>query len=254
MDDGGYFHPSKAQKWLWKGWETYWDTVEERLGKGDSLHVICNGDAVDGDHHGTTQIVNRNPNVQLDILKRCWEPVLDRFGDRLASAVVIRGTEAHVGPSGCTEESFAKWLLAQGVSIPEEDGTGNKSHWHFRGWYEDILVDATHHGRMGGRPWTKLSAVATLAAEITLEHAMVNETPPHVALRAHYHQYADSGLNYPTRVIQMPCWQIGTAFVKKVKPESLTDIGGIILEIDGDDLQIDPIKWKPERAAPRVMA
>lgn len=250
LDDGGTFAPSPLQKWLWDGWIAYWHHVATLADQHDAdVHLLFNGDMVDGAHHGTTQIVSALPGVQLDILHRCVEPVLLALKPRLKSAAVIRGTEAHTGAASGTEEAFGRWLLGQGVTVPTEPGTGNLSHGHFYGMYGGMLVDATHHGRMGGRPWTKFGAVGTLAAEITLEYARDGLRPPALALRAHYHQFADTGANFPVRVVQMPAWQAGTSFVKRVKAESLTDIGGVVAVIAGGRLSLDTVMRRPERAS-----
>jgi len=243
LDDGGTYTPSKAQGWLWEHWSAFWERAL-KLADGADLHIICNGDAVDGDHHGTAQIVSRDGNVQFDILRRCWEPILSLR--RPTSFVVVRGTEVHVGKSGNVEEGFAGWLQGKGVVVPIVPGSRNRSHWHWRGDYGGTVIDATHHGRMGTRPWTKLSGVGTLAAQIVMEAAMRGETPPHLALRSHYHQHTDTADNFPTRVIQTPAWQLATAFVHRIAPESLADVGGVIVSIEGGRYDVEKYLAKPD--------
>lgn len=244
LDDGGAYTPSKAQGWLWSHWLAYWKRVREAA-KGAELHVILNGDAVDGDHHGTTQIVSRHPGTQVEILKMCWLPVLE--ATRIKSFAVVRGTEVHVGPNGSAEESFARWIAARGITVPRDPGTKTHSQWHFKGDYGGVVVDATHHGRMGGRPWTKLSGVGTLAAQIVMEYAQDRQQPPDLALRSHYHQVTDTHNAFPTRVIQTPAWQLATSFVHRIAPESLADVGGVIVSIAGGTYDVETYVARPAR-------
>lgn len=251
LDDGGEYSPSSAQEWMWDHWISYAEKIADTA-DGAPVHLILNGDLVDGDHHGTAQIVSRHPNTQLDILKEAMRRMLDITNP--TSVVVVRGTEVHVGKSGSAEESFARWLVAQGISVPPAAGTGNLSHWHFRGEYEGVLVDAAHHGRIGQRPWTKINATLSLAAQITMEHAMTGERVPDLAIRSHYHQWADTNDAYPTRVIQTPAWQLATAYVHKVAPGALADIGGAIITIDdGDILSVRKVLAKVERVPTQVV-
>ena len=60
---------------------------------------------VEGDHHNTPQIVSRDPGVQMDILQQLCAPILALSPD---AAIVVRGTEAHVGKNANKEEAFAR--------------------------------------------------------------------------------------------------------------------------------------------------
>ena len=58
LDDGGMYEPNKAQRWLWDNWEQAWAEIKsiKRKNKKAKLHLIFNGDLIDGDHHRTAQI------------------------------------------------------------------------------------------------------------------------------------------------------------------------------------------------------
>jgi hypothetical protein len=248
LDDGGAYVPSDAQGWLWERWEALWERVQflrKHYGV-TKWHLLLNGDLADGDHHNTAQIISRHPNVQVDIIKTSLEIPL-QMGP--SSVVVVRGTEVHVGPSGSVENSVANWIASRGFRVIPDPATGKNSHWHFRGEYAGVRVDAAHHGKIGGLPWTKANAVVRQAAEITMEHAVSRDLPPHLAFRSHFHQWADSGLNFPTRVFQLPAFQLATAFVHRIAPGKLADIGGAaFLLVDGEVRAVEPILFKPKRA------
>ena len=243
-DDGGYYHPSEAQLWLWENWLDFWRQAEAIRGDSDWFGVLVNGDAVDGDHHGTPQIISRDLQVQFWILKKVFAPVLALQPD---TVTVVRGTETHVGKGGSTEEAFARWLKDQ-VHVPASDAE-MYSHWYFRGMIGDCRIDATHHGRIGQRPWTKANAVLNLAAQIFYEYAAAGESHPHLAFRSHFHTFQDSHDAHPVRVIQTPAWQLSTAYAYRVVPESLADIGGIILTVEDGEYAIQKILYRPKRAS-----
>ena len=219
LDDGGRYLPGKVQRWMWECWEDYWRKIKTLQHETKAeLWCLFNGDLVDGGpHHGTTQIVSANLEIQSYIADRT-------FGVPLAlnpsHTFVVRGTEAHVGPSASSEEALARHLKA------ERDGD-RWSFWHLRLEERGTRLDCQHHGRSGFRPWTEQNALALLANQIFLEHARKGIPHPQLAIRSHFHKYGDSHDASPTRVIQTPAWQVKTAYAHKVVPESIADIGGV---------------------------
>ena len=227
LDDDGAYKPSKAQLWTWHCWEDYWRAVAQaRKDAKADLWCVYNGDLAEGDHHGTSQIISRNPEPAAYVSDRVFSVPGDLSPTR---SFVVRGTEAHVGPAGATEEAWARRMKAE--KNPE---TKTWSWWHLRFQVHGVRFDFQHHGRTGTRPWTKTSVVGALAAEIFYEHCRTNNAYPHLAIRSHRHQYADSYDAHPTRVIQTPAWQLKTAHAHKVAPESIADIGGIIVTVSPD--------------------
>lgn len=249
LDDGGTFQPSKVQReWLWPNWLANWKRVGEKRQKHDKLGILVDGDAVEGHHHGSLQVVSADPAVQMWILRKLFEPVLALKPD---FAIVVRGTETHVGKSAGTEEDFARWLGKQGISVPKSDN-GMYSHWHFEGEIEGKLISAAHHGRMGSRPWTKGGQVTNLAIQIMTERADEGNPIPDLAVRGHFHQHYDTHDACRVRLIQMPAWQLHTAHSHKVVPETLSDIGGVVVKFEKNKpLDVESVIFKPTR--PKVV-
>lgn len=249
LDDGGNYTPSKAQRWLWEQWTgKYWpDVARTRKEQGGSLYVVCNGDATEGDHHKSTQILSGNLEAQSYALNETFKVPQALSPDRW---FVVRGTEAHVGPSGSSEEALGRHLKAE-----QDPETHTWSRWHLRMEVHGIRLDFQHHGRVGTRPWTRASGIGALAFQIYVEH-MENEEPyPHLAIRSHRHVYADSFDTYKTRAIGTPAWQLKTAHAHKVAAESIASIGGLIITIYPDaryDVQVKlyrvalPSIWRPK--------
>ena len=66
LDDGGEYVASKAQRWLWTNWQNYIANVSQTAQEYNCRIVtVFNGDLLDGDHHGTAQIITRNRNDML---------------------------------------------------------------------------------------------------------------------------------------------------------------------------------------------
>lgn len=245
MDDGGKYKPSRPQSWLWQCWIDYWDQVSKiRQRERADLYWVLNGDAVEGGpHHGTTQIISANPEAQAYVADRIFGVPKALKPQR---TFVIRGTETHVGPSGASEEALAKQLHAE----PDPE-TETWSWWRLRLEIHDVLLDFTHHGRQGYRPWTEANAVALLAAQVFFEHARRQQRHPDIAVRSHMHRYGDSGSSHPTRVIQTPAWQLKTAYAHKVAAESLSDVGGVVIVLRPKEVpDVRAILFTPELPKP----
>lgn len=245
LDDGGTYKASKPQRWLWQGWNDYWAERVARVRDREKakLYQVFNGDMVEGNHHGTTQILSGNSAVQSLVVSELMKVPLSLGPDKMW---FIRGTEAHVGKSGNSEEKIADGLRRDKRPIVRDTITQTSSHWHAKMEVQDVRLDFAHHGRMGQRPWTRINVVANLAAEIFYEHCAREEPHPHIAVRSHLHRYADTAGAHPVRLIQTPAWQLHTAYTHKIVTESMADIGGIIIVIKDGVASIEPVLYKPK--------
>ncbi len=117
LDDGGAYSSSKAQRWAWNHWLSYWKDVEaEKKRLNAPVIAVLNGDIADDNYHCTTQLVTRNKADIIHMVGETLRPCLD-----VADHVFItRGTEAHVGPNACLDELVAKDIGA------EKESTGGK--------------------------------------------------------------------------------------------------------------------------------
>ncbi len=243
LDDGGEYVASKAQLWLWQCWGDFWTRVDAvRRERSAELYQVFNGDLVDGNHHGTTQILSANPNAQAAVVNAVLRVPLDLKPDRL---VFVRGTEAHVGQSASAEERIADGLRRDKRPVIMDEDRGTSSHWHFKMDAQGVRLDFAHHGRVGTRPWTKPNVVANLAAEIFYTHAANGEPHPHIAIRSHMHQLVDTHDQHPTRVIQTPAWQLATSYIHRIAPGALADVGGIIITIRDGNAEVEKVVFRP---------
>jgi hypothetical protein len=247
LDDGGEYVASKPQRWLWQSWGAFWSEAESmRAEHGASLYTVFNGDVTEGDHHGTTQILSGNPTAQAAVVNECMVPVLALDPDKM---FFVRGTEAHVGKSACYEERIAGGLKKDKRPVEGDPDSGTASWWHLRMEVLGTRLSFAHHGRMGQRPWTKGNVVQNLAAEIFYEHAARGEPHPHIAIRSHLHRHFDTGAAHPVRVIQTPAWQLATSYVHRIAPDTLADIGGVLILLrEGRAPDVREIIYRPERS------
>jgi hypothetical protein len=243
LDDGGEYHASKAQRWLWDCWTDFWRKVDaERVTQKAELYQVYNGDLVDGNHHGTTQILSGNPTAQAAVVNAILAVPMALKPDKIW---FIRGTEAHVGPSAAFEERIALGLSKDRRPVVKED-SGNASHWHVKLDVQGYRMDFAHHGRVGTRPWTKPNVVMNLAAEIFYQHAESEQPYPHLAVRSHMHQFVDTGTAHKVRVVQTPAYQLATAYIHRIAPGVIADVGGIIVTILDGQATVRPVLYHPD--------
>lgn len=244
LDDGGEYHASKAQRWLMQCWRDYWSRIAAKRDEiGAELYVVFNGDLVEGDHHNTSKIISRNLNAQRIALAKILEIPLALNPDRV---VIIRGTEAHVGESGSSEESAADGLKRDKRPVVCDEDTA--SWWHWRPEIQGVRLDFTHHGRMGRLARTRKSNLVLYAWDILDEHAETGHPHPHLCFRGHNHKRGDTGDACPVRVVATGAWQIGASgHVKKISPDSLADVGGAYVVIDSGEMEVKKIAYQSER-------
>lgn len=250
FDDGGRYEPSKPQHWLWENWLSFWaDAAALRREHKAKLINVYNGDATDGGtHHGTTQTISADPEVQSYVTNRVFS--VPQALKPLKS-YMVRGTAVHVGGDSAPSET----ALARHLNCERDPETESWATWHLRLTLYGKLFDFQHHGRAGVRPWTKQNALSALACQIWMEHQLVGEQAPDVAFRSHKHTYGDSGDAYPTRLIQLPAWQLRTAYVHRVAPEAMASIGGMLCLVAPDGAyQMIPKLYKASLPQPRVVA
>lgn len=250
LDDGGVYMPSPAQLWLWERWQIGWEHVAEiaKREKAD-IGVVVNGDATDGNHHGTPQI---HSAAEGSHIKAAVESMRVPLALKPKNVWIIRGTEAHVGKLGGLEEGMAVALDREGAPVRKDPKTGTWSSWYRMLGFYGRMLDFTHHGRMGQRAHTRAGYIRHYAHDIWAERKLRGERTPDLAIRSHFHVYDDSGPQHPTRpitrVIQTPAFQLMTAFGWRVVPESLADIGMVAVVIrPNGEVEVSPSVVCPSR-------
>lgn len=256
LDDGGFYGASKLQLWLWERWGWFWERVErtcDEFAPNDIRHIY-NGDIVDGDHHQTPQIINRNPGAQWAVAYQALQIPMALNPDHI---FFVRGTEVHVGAGAATEEAMAKYWAERGHPVEYDIDTGNASTWHLKMDVQGLEFDIAHHGRTGHREHTRGSIAHLFTADTYLSHRKRGERPPDVLITSHFHRWNeatfphidDEGIRRRVIFRQLPAWQLATGYVHKKHTHSMADIGGLILVVrDGVIIHEDQVDYRAARS------
>ena len=244
LDDGGTYHASKAQRWLWHNWLDFWETVTDCVTKHTkgkdkpNVWTVFNGDLIEGDGKNRShQLVTHNDTTAMRVALDTIEPAL-KISSR---TFVIRGTAAHVGLSANLEEKIAIDIGAERCK-----DTDAYSWWKLLLDCEEVLFDITHHGNVGRLPWTKPNPLNALAVRLILSYT--NQRLPQVALRSHRHLYAETGSNYPIRVIALPAWQLATEYTHRLAIVEPADVGGLVFICHQGEYELIVKRYQPEKS------
>ena len=241
LPEGGRHLPSVGQLWMWNNWLDFWARVDVLKRKHRARVVgIHMGDSVDGDHHGNTQIISTDPEVQAYVRDHALLPMKRACG----KTYMCVGTSAHVGPG--QDSACGKWM----GSVRKGD-----SEWAAQQWDIDlsgVVIQARHHWSMGGLPNTKHTSIVRLAFQLFYEAADLAARRgcvpvyPDLAFRGHQHRYSDSGNTQHIRAIGVPAWQMSTAFIHRVRQTDVADVGGIIVVCRDGEYEVSPVLYTPD--------
>lgn len=249
LDDGGDYVPSRLQKTMWSWWQEFWDDWVPEATHGEPYAVLVMGDTLDGVHHRSTTQISHNLEDQGEIAFRVLEPIRDRCNGLL---YMIRGTEAHVGPSGVEEERLAKRLKA----IRDQDGR----HARWEVWIRlgKGLIHATHHIGTTGSQAYESTAVMRELAEAYAEAGRWRNRPPDILIRGHRHRHIE--VRVPTSLgygiaFTCPAWQLKTPYSFRIPGarQSLPQIGGSVVIQGHRDLYTRHCVWSPKRTKEVVL-
>lgn len=244
---GNVLMPNLVQQWSWDRWLAFRDAVGEALARhGGPLHIIVNGEFVDGFHHGSTEFLSSSKVVMRAIARSTMQPLLDL---EPATVHALSGTEAHSGKEGEDDEE-----VAASIGAVRDPRTGAATFYHLRAEFDGVRFDVKHHGPGAGQPWTAGGNALRLAARLVYDYwSDPPEERPHLALRAHVHRFADSGNQHPIRVIYSDAWQVNSVFGHKVDGGSaMRPVGGLIVHCDGNSTrrpyEVERHYWLAPRA------
>ena len=240
LDDGGTYHPSIGQQWLWRGWLEFIEWARD-LSKGYKPLAILDGDLGELDtKRRSNQIITANKATITGMIN----DVIDPLADWVDGMYFIRGTPAHVGKSSWLEEE-----IAGDYDNAVYYSKGIHSHYQVRLLADKIRVEAAHHASMGSIARTEKNAANLIAHDTMVAYAFALHQPiPHLVLRAHNHRWADSYDNFDTRAICLPCWSMATEYVYRIgKYNAKADVGGAVALIDGDKLEVHKFRHEPRK-------
>lgn len=223
LDDGGWYKPSAAQEALSKAWGSFFEDAKKISARKRVL--VVNGDCIDGFHHNTVAVATNNIEVQERAAVELIKPILSGY----KQLYYVRGTEAHVGQGGQSEERVAKSLGAE-----VHPDTGN--HSAFQWWLEadGYLVNIAHHISTTSSAAYESSAVMREMTAALVEAGQWRQKLPDILVRSHRHRFIEVSIpSEQGRIVALvtPGWQLKTPFVERIDRMRLPHIGGVHLII-----------------------
>lgn len=237
LHDGGEYNPGPTQNLIWKVWESSWEQIAKER-KGRKLIIVHVGDAVEGIHHQTTQLVSSRPDEHEAIHIDCmdWAMRKVKFEPSKGDAIYyISGTEEHAGNGSRSEETIARDL--DGV-VPMND---NRATWdHIRKSVNGVGFDISHHGaNLGNTPLTEENGLYQKVKAVYFDSLNFKQPCPRYWVRAHLHRFAHvryDGAQNSIDGFVLPSFQMKTGYVYKRFNGRTTpsDIGMVWVKVDSD--------------------
>ena len=223
-DDAITVKPTAQQSAMFEHWTKCADEVK-RLSIGKRIILVHNGDAIDGNHHGTIQIITANPKHQTEIHIDLMEFFLSRCGFSPAN-----GDELHY-TSGT--ESHTEW-----------NEYGIKEHFDFMDaqYWDELKVTVngveiwwTHHGANAGKGTNEGNGYRNWLRDIYWDCLKGGTKPPNVIVTSHFHKslyqtYVQS-YDHTLHGMILPSWQMKTRYAHRVAPFQRNDIGLGMFEV-----------------------
>lgn len=250
MEQGGYHDPGDTEKFITRLWVECWETVG-KLRKGKRLIIVNAGDAVEGLHHDSPEpwTMNIGEHERAHITAMELGMACADYGHPDDLLYYVKGTGAHVGPGGRSEENIAREFDGKGVvpMYPPDDARKKDGRFlwdHLRIKINGVRFDIAHHGASVGRlPWTSTTSLRTKLKELHFRSLQTGRPAPDYWIRADRHQYAHDiyvpRTGKPINGYVCPSFQSKTEFGKKVAADQLSDMGMLIFEISADGVVQD---------------
>lgn len=233
LDDGGRYTPSPFQTQLWCLFQDLRQSWIPKVTKGEPWHLVINGDSIDGDHHKTPTIISRNMQDQFRVARDTLHPIVRECHASGGDLYMVRGTEAHVGPSAQEEERLAEALGA----VPNK--VGNYSRWRLKLMLGDHLVSFRHHIGGGASQAYEGTALTKTQAGQFSDAGRWGRRVAQVDVRAHRHRYAkwekDGRAGHFITVV-VPGWQGLTPFSHRMSEPQEPEFGAVLVRLGDEEI------------------
>jgi hypothetical protein len=221
--------PTSLQKQMHRHWIRC--AGEARLARKDKQMIVLHmGDAIEGYHHQTTQVLTVNRQEQADVHTFLMHEFLDVSGfvpgrDKL---IYMRGTEAHVDDH---EHRIAEEMGATIQYAPDfvELSVNGRTLW------------ITHHGKSGGEGDTEGDTFRNWLKRTFWKCVQRKKPIPDMVMIGHRHKTMYS--SYVQRVedsyhtlhgLIVPSWQGKTRYAWGKVPLELNEIGAAFVDVLAD--------------------
>lgn len=225
LDGGGYYQASNLQRKVWDYWKHFKNKVIPDFTKSEPFTLVHVGDCCDGVHHNSTTQITQNKKDQANIAYEVLAPLREKA----ARYFHIRGTGAHVGPSGELEEGVAARLGA------EPDDQGNHARWELWLNLNRKLIHVSHHISGTASSSYESTGVYREMVEAFTHAGRSGVKPPDLIVRGHRHRYFKTDVG--RIVVVVPGWQLKTPYVYRIASGRAAPphFGGIVVRSGSKD-------------------
>lgn len=181
-DGGNEVRANPLQSWLYDCWLHGIDTLKDWT-RGRNAGLVIVGDAIEGVHHRTTEIVSSDKIDHAGIAIECLAPLANLF----RKCWMVEGTECHTESA---ESSIGRAIGAEPYRKPD----ASKKDFGAYAWPELPLTVqgcygiARHHISTSMRPWTEASGIGLQMNAEICEAARVGAKIPRWMAYAHRHR------------------------------------------------------------------
>lgn len=216
--------PNESQLKMFEHWIKCADEVK-RLAIGKKLVIVHNGDATEGFHHGTVQVISSNPKHQSEIHIELMDIFLERCGFSVKNGDELHytsGTESHTEWNEYGVKEHYSHLNAQYHDEMQRNINGRLFWW-------------THHGANAGKGTNEGNGYRNWLRDIYWDCIKGEVTPPDFIITSHFHKslyqtYVQS-YDHTLHGMVLPSWQMKTRYAFRVAPFQRNDIGLSIVEV-----------------------
>lgn len=239
--EGQMVYPNDIQKVIWNQWRECWEFVAELRGNNDTRVIVVNaGDAIDGVHHSTTQLVTFKVDEMARIHTTCMIDglrTIDWDRDKGDDLFYVMGTESH---NGHIEDQIARMMDAT-PAIPSSDPEVDDGEYIWRKIKRRIngrYFNIAHEGPgAGSRAWLKGNIMRWVLDSMYWECLEYGLELPDYWVRAHRHQWIPpqyfSGEHGAVWGFLTPAFQAKTDYVyQKFSASEYSNIGMLVFEIE----------------------
>jgi len=232
--------PTAEQKAMFDHWSKC-AAVIKKVRTGKKLIVVHDGDAIEGSHHGSMQVITALESEQIAIHCDLMDYFMRRVGFSGSDELYyVTGTEVHTndGESLIGNDLGAVPAGEDLYAFDELKLTINGK----RLWF-------VHHGPRRGKGANRGNSLRNWLRNLFYECVSEGEEPPHYVITGHVHDpdWNDyigrlNGQYHKIHGLICPSWQMKTRYGYKVAPMQRNKIGLQYFVITRDGIISDPVE------------
>ena len=237
--EGGTYRASPGQKIIHRQWVKSAKKINDLRTDGKEkkrLIVILNGEPIDGNHHGTAQLITLLPKEQINMaisLLDEWLGIAEFDSKRDDCIYLVRGTSTHekgehINQIGRDLDGVVPFRPDSSPNVKD----GRYHHQKLRRTVNGVLFDIAHHGfSRGARAWTRSNSIRWSLMSIYLTCLKKKLPIPRYVIRSHKHYFTWDALHDDDVTIWgflTPTWQLKTNFSYMVAANDPLNTIGII--------------------------